>query len=261
MTAKSKHGVFEAYANVYDALYRDKDYTLECDFLESIFRHFGMAHTENILDLGCGTGGHAIILAERGYQVLGVDRSAKMLAIAQQKAAAAELSDRVQLVEADIQDYRLNRTFDIVICMFAVLGYQTSNAEVFATLKSARQHVRTGGLFICDFWYGPAVLSQRPAERVMHAGDDRERVIRLVKPEIDTQHNVVKVHYDVLCLQGERLVEEFQESHAMRYFFKPEIEFFMNQAGFRLVHLCPFADFKNRPSEASWNVAAVSQAA
>jgi len=235
MTAKSKHGVFEAYANVYDALYRDKDYTLECDFLESIFRHFGMAHTENILDLGCGTGGHAIILAERGYQVLGVDRSAKMLAIAQQKAAAAELSDRVQLVEADIQDYRLNRTFDIVICMFAVLGYQTSNAEVFATLKSARQHVRTGGLFICDFWYGPAVLSQRPAERVMHAGDDRERVIRLV--------------------------EEFQESHAMRYFFKPEIEFFMNQAGFRLVHLCPFADFKNRPSEASWNVAAVSQAA
>ena len=56
--------------------------------------------------------------------------------------------------------------FDAALMMFAVLGYQVENDDVLAALRTARRHLEPGGLFIFDVWYGPAVLHQRPSERV-----------------------------------------------------------------------------------------------
>ena len=55
------------YADAYDALYADKDYDAECDLLERIFRRVGRP-VRTVLDLGCGTGAHAVRLAQRGYE-------------------------------------------------------------------------------------------------------------------------------------------------------------------------------------------------
>ena len=260
MVDDGKADVFQAYAKVYDSLYSDKDYETECDFLEKIFRRFGLEDTENILDLGCGTGGHAIPLARRGYKVLGIDRSHGMLVIARQKARDAGLSGEIQFEIANVQNFNLNRTFDVVICMFAVLSYQISNDELFSAISAVRKHVKHGGLFIADFWYGPAVLSQRPEERVKSVRDGNNRIIRIVKPDIDTQKNVVTVNYDIIRLSGERMVEEIKEKHSMRFIFIPEIEFYLAKAGFSPVHFCPFADLENAVSETAWNAVAISRA-
>ena len=260
MVDESKADVFQAYANIYDSLYSGKDYESECDFLENVFRRFGLEDAESILDLGCGTGGHAIPLARRGYEVFGIDRSAKMLTIAHKKTKDAGLPDKVQFQAANIQDFKLDKTFDVVISMFAVLSYQISNDELFSTISAARKHVKTGGLFIADFWYGPAVLSQRPEERVLNVRNGNDRIIRIVKPDMDTQKNVVTVNYDIIRLSGERVLEEIEEKHSMRYVFIPEIEFYLKNAGFSPVHFCPFSDFEKEVSEATWNVVAISRA-
>ena len=73
------------YAQQYDVLYQDKDYDAETDLLERVFAAHGLAGNA-ILDLGCGTGQHALRLARRGYEVTGVDRSPEMLSIARVKA-------------------------------------------------------------------------------------------------------------------------------------------------------------------------------
>jgi len=82
----------QVYADQYDFLYSDKDYDAECDLLEEVFRRYRDGNVRTILDLGCGTGNHAIRLARRGYEVTGVDRSPEMLAKAEWKAA--ELGQR-----------------------------------------------------------------------------------------------------------------------------------------------------------------------
>ena len=257
---KNKAEIFAAYANVYDSLYADKNYEAECDFLEKTFRRFGLEAAEDILDLGCGTGGHAIPLAQRGYKVFGVDRSTQMLSIAWEKAREAKLIDKVQFDVANVQDFELNKTFDVVTSMFAVLGYQISNDELISTISSARRHVKLGGLLIADFWYGPAVLTQRPEERVKDVRNGNDRTIRIVKHDTDFKKNVITVNYSIIRLNAQRLVEEIEESHSMRFIFRPEIELILNLSGFNLEHFCGFGDLENPATQHSWNVVIVARA-
>ena len=63
----------------YDALYADKPYTKECDFIEEAFKRYAVDRPKKILDIGCGTGGHALELARRGYNVTGIDASRIMI--------------------------------------------------------------------------------------------------------------------------------------------------------------------------------------
>ncbi|MHC4638409.1 MAG: class I SAM-dependent methyltransferase, partial [Planctomycetota bacterium] len=96
----------QEYSEAYDLLYRDKNYEKECDFIEEIWNKFP-GQIETVLDLGCGTGAHAVILAERGYEVTGVDRSSGMLSRARQKAENAGLE--IEFHQSSIQDLQLEK--------------------------------------------------------------------------------------------------------------------------------------------------------
>ena len=83
-------GVFnEAYASAYDVMYAGKDNTAECDAVVGLFQKFGDGKISRILDLGCGTGRHAVEFAKRGFDVTGVDFSEAMLSRARERANAA----------------------------------------------------------------------------------------------------------------------------------------------------------------------------
>jgi SAM-dependent methyltransferase len=243
------------YAAVYDNLYADKDYASECDLLERVFRRYAPDRVGRVLDLGCGTGGHAAPLAERGYEVVGVDRSEAMLAQATARGSPA------CFVAADIHSLDLGESFDAVLIMFAVLGYQVGNTDVRAALGSARRHLRPGGLLFGDIWYGPAVLSQRPSERVkVMTTPGGGQVIRVASSELDTRQDVCRVSYQLWRLADGRVAAEVREQHPMRYFFAPEIELFLADGGFELVRLGAFPEIDEEPSEQSWNVAFVGRA-
>lgn len=65
------------YAGAYDTLYKHKDYEAECDLIEGLLKLHGHEASKSILDLGCGTGNHAVILARRGYEVAGVEHDSR----------------------------------------------------------------------------------------------------------------------------------------------------------------------------------------
>jgi len=71
--------VFGEYARYYDLLYRDKDYAAEADYIARLVHEFHPG-AKSILELGSGTGIHAGLLAEKGFSVHGIERSAEMLA-------------------------------------------------------------------------------------------------------------------------------------------------------------------------------------
>ena len=249
--------VFRDYANYYDVLYHEKDYEDECDFLEQIWEELSSEPISRILDLGCGTGGHALPLAQRGYDVTGVDRSKQMLAISKAKAIRANLS--VEFQQSDIRDLELGQTFDAVISMFAVMSYQTTNDDLAAAFHTARRHLVPGGLFVFDAWFGPAVLTQRPSDRYKIVEIDGERIIRFATPVLDILKHTVQVNYKILRLRNGHVIEEVDESHLLRFLFPQEIVYYLAEAGFKLLKLCPFMELNRQPTEQDWNVMVVAE--
>lgn len=229
--------VFGNYARYYDLLYHDKDYVGEAQFIQRLMRSHA-PHARDILELGCGTGHHAVLLAKEGYQLHGVDLSSEMLQQANDRRLQLppELSAKLQFSQGDLRNVRLDRTFDVVISLFHVISYQTTNADLQAAFATAKQHLNPGGIFIFDVWYGPAVLTDRPTVRVKRLEDEALAVTRIAEPVIYPNDNLVDVNYHIFIRdKSENTVKELRESHRMRYSFKPELELLLAQVDFQVV--------------------------
>jgi SAM-dependent methyltransferase len=248
------------YAQTYDDVYRGKDYEAECDLLERIWQEMGSRPVQTVLDLGCGTGNHALPLAARGYKVVGVDRSDEMIVRAKAKASDGASSERATFERGDIRDLRLGRTFDAVTMLFAVLGYQTSNSDVLAALRTVRQHLSSAGLLVADVWYGPAVLHDRPEQRVALVEADGARMLRVAKASVDTLAQCARVHYRLWQFDRDRILNETEEQHEMRFFFPRELELMLEVSGLSLVRLGAFPNIDTTPDESSWNAVLVARA-
>jgi SAM-dependent methyltransferase len=249
-----------AYGEAYDLLYHDKDYGAECDLIERIFRMYGDGSIGSVLDLGCGTGNHAIPLAQRGYEVVGVDRSESMLAHAQKKIANHLNNGRLVVQQGDIRDVDLQRRFDAALMMFAVLGYQLENSDVLSAIGNARRHLRPGGLLLFDVWYGPAVLRQGPSQRIKVVPIPGGQTLRAASGELDARRHLCTIHFHLWRFESGRLVAETEESHAVRYFFPPELNLLLQSSGFAPIRLGAFPEFDKQPDETTWNVLCVARA-
>lgn len=251
----------QQYADQYDLLYGDKDYEAECDLLEKIFQRNAVGSVKSILDLGCGTGNHSIPLAKRGYKVTGVDLSDQMLSHAQQKAAALlSVSSSPTFLQGNAQSVVLNEQFDVVLMMFAVLGYQLTNEDVLSALCTVRKHLKPGGLFIFDIWYGPAVLAIRPSDRIKIIPTSDGKVIRAASGSLDVSSHLAEVRYQVWRLSGDRVLSETQEDHPMRYFFSMELALLLSTCGLTLESLTAFPSLEQPVDESTWNVLGVAKA-
>ena len=249
--------VFGTYGEYYDIFYGDKDYEQECDFIQEIFKKYSSSPVKSILDAGCGTGGHSIPLAFRGYEVSGIDASPVMIKKARQKAKEAGVNPTFHSL--DIRDFDLKKKFDACISMFAVLNYLTETDGILKALENVSRQLKPGAIFTFDFWNGLAVLSILPSVRVKVVERDGKRVIRTVHPEMDALHHICKSHYHVLVTKGENILDEFEETHTVRYFFPQEIAHYLDDAGFELLSFCPFLNLEGTVDENEWNVTAIAR--
>lgn len=220
-----------SYARQYDGFNRSKDYAAEVDYLDRLICQF-FDRPRSLLDLGCGTGGHAVHFAKKGYSVHGVDRSAEMIAQADQRAASTDKKGGVTYHVGNIQELNLGQRFDVITSLFHVVSYLTSNAELNALMQVVRLHLNRGGVFLFDCWYGPAVLTQHPEVRVKRVGIEGREVTRIAEPILNANANTVDVRYEIIVSGQEgSSCQVFRETHKMRYFFRPEIDLFLSGHG------------------------------
>ena len=228
--------VFGSYSRYYNLLYKEKDYSGEVEYVRTIIqRHSPDART--ILDLGCGTGRHDFLIAEIGYEVSGVDMSQEMLAVAgaNHSSLIPHLGSPTFL-QGDIRTVRLDRTFDVVISLFHVMSYLTGNQDLSDAFATVQAHLKPGGIFIFDCWYGSAVLADRPVVRIKRLEDDEIELTRIVEPVMLPNQNLVELNYQILARDKKSgAVEEVRETHRMRYLFRPELELLAQKSGMSIV--------------------------
>jgi SAM-dependent methyltransferase len=240
--------VFGEYAAFYDCLYQDKNYEEECNFLEEIFNHYAHGSVVKILDLGCGTGGHSLVLKSRGYSVVGVDRSKEMLELARSKEGA----EKVSFQHGDIRYLRLETTFDVVISMFAVMSYMVTNEDLIGAFQTVRRHLKPGGIFVFDSWFGPGVFHDPPTVRQKELINGEKRVIRTTSPGFDPIEQVVEVRFDVFEMLGDKKIEELTEHHLMRPLFVQEVKQFAGLSNMELLAVFPWMDINRKLTLDDW---------
>jgi SAM-dependent methyltransferase len=241
--------VFDTYSHYYDLLYKDKNYFEESEYIKNLLSNNGIINGD-ILEFGSGTGKHGILLSNYGYKVHGIELSAKMIAKASQKK-------KFSCQQGDILSINMNKHYDAVIALFHVISYQTTNEKLQAVFANAYKHLKTGGLFIFDFWFSPAVYKQFPTVKIKRISDDEFDITRIAEPIIYKNENRIDVKYTIFVKNVKKnIIESFEEVHPMRHLSLCEIDLLVKNNGFKRVQAEEFLTRK-QVSEDTWGVCVV----
>ena len=246
---------FALSAVCYDTLYQDKDYGREAAYIHGLLMRYA-PEAKSILEMGCGTLGHAVRLAKNGYVIHGFDRSEPMLRHASQQLDRLPAHDRARVScgVGDLASYRAGRRFDAVLSLFHVLCYQTTNEDLEAAFGTASAHIERGGVFVFDAWYGPAVLTERPSVRIKRMENETVRIERTAEPQLLPNENRVDVAFTYLIEERDTgSVRKLKEMHRVRYLFHPEVTALMNRQGMDLVGAEEWLT-GSVPSDKTWGV-------
>jgi len=201
-------------------LYRFKNYQQEADaIITRLKKEHPAART--LLDVACGTAEHARYLSAI-YQVDGVDINSDFVAIAARKNPAGQFS------QADMMDFNLGKTYDIVLCLFSSIGYIKTLENMVKTLRYFEKRLNPGGIVLVEPWFEPAAW--HPLESVyMLTGESAEgKVCRMNFNEQEGNLSIINFHYIVGTETG---VTYFSERHELGLFARQEKEGAFKQAG------------------------------
>jgi hypothetical protein len=141
------------------------------------------------------------------------------------------------------------------------MSYQVSNEDIQRVFATAYHHLKDGGIFLFDFWYGPAVLTDRPTPRIKRIANKEMEIIRFAEPRMLPQFDVVEVEYSIFI---NNLIHpnthQVQETHRMRYLFQPEIEMFAESSGFQEISFREWLT-DSAPTFTTWGACCISRKA
>lgn len=131
----------------YHLLYKERDEAEAKRALNHLLMALGLPHGALVLDLACGKGRHARYLAEKGFQVTGLDISEKSIAFARQFE-----SPMLEFYQHDMRKPFRANYYDGVLNMFTSFGYFKTDREHQLALRSMTNNLKVGGLFLLDFF-------------------------------------------------------------------------------------------------------------
>lgn len=129
---------YKEFAKYYDKFYQNKDYTKETEFLINF-----ICQNDKVIDIGCGTGIHASLLQRKGFNVEGLDLNKEMLDIAKTRV-------NNNLYLQNVLDLNINKKYDVIISMFAVLNHLKDTQELEKALINLKNILRDNGKIIID---------------------------------------------------------------------------------------------------------------
>jgi SAM-dependent methyltransferase len=137
--------------------FTDAQVAAEVDFIED---SLGVATGGTMLDLGCGTGRHAIELTRRGYAVVGFDLSLALLARAGEEAQ--ERNQKLNFVQGDMREMTFEDAFDGIFCWGSTFGFfeEEKNGQVIGRVHKALRH---GGQLLLDVACRDFIIKQAPS--------------------------------------------------------------------------------------------------
>lgn len=235
--------VYHQYAPYYDGSGQLRFAILFAQYLGDLLAHHPVAG-RRALDLACGTGTLAIVLADAGWDVVGVDASPTMLAFAREKANVLDTPGSVAFLQGDMRNFlaekpqTLNDTgdssfsldsssIDLVTCSYDSLNYLLTEADLMACFANVAHVLAPGGLFVADMntqhflqhdWE-PVIVSERPG------------FIQIEQSEFDPTTECSTLVLSGFVGDDEQGYERFDEIHVERAYRPETVTALLEQVG------------------------------
>lgn len=202
--------LFDRIAEFYDVLHDDVDYPAECSIVERLASRSLGRRPASLLDLGCGTGSHALILAERGCRVTGIDSSARMLREARRKGRGHA---NLAFVRADMRTFDLGQKFDAAICMDGAFTHLLTERDLLAHLRAVRRHLKPDGAYVFEFAQALKEETEGPGW-IDHGG--RTRILWLYDLAFDRRRSLITAKNRFFAFEADRVLRTFVNTYSTR---------------------------------------------
>ena len=228
----------DAYHNLafsYDRLTNDVDYEATVAFYYEILKRENL-RPRTAVDLACGTGSVAAILARDGLRVTAVDLSEEMLTVAQQKAAL--LPNPPLFLCQPLQELYLPRAVDLAVCALDSLDYITDPADCEKAIQRIFKALNPGGIFIFDV-NTPEKLRAMDGQVFLDEDDD---VYCVWRGEFDEQTNICSYGMDLFQRKGNLWERSFEEHREYAY-SADQLVGYLKKAGFTRIRVYADREF------------------
>ena len=220
---------YHALAVSYDRLTNDVNYRQTVEFYKEILKKEG-CNPRTAVDLACGTGSVTLLLAREGLQVMGVDLSAEMLCVAQQKAQ--ELAEPPMFICQDLSRLYLPRGVDLAVCALDSLDYITDPQACAEAIKRIYRVLNPGGIFIFDV-NTPEKLKAMDGQVFLDEDDD---VYCVWRGSFDEQENICSYGMDLFQRHGDLWERSFEEHQEYAY-SEAQLRSYLKEAGFNNIQV------------------------
>ena len=218
--------MFSQTARYYDTIYLAmKDYGAEADTLTAMIHQYRRSTGNRLLDVACGTGLHLSYLKQH-FQVEGLDLDEQLLAIARQR------NPGVPLHHADMVDFALGRTFDVVTCLFSAIGYVKTLENLSRAVQCMGQHLVPGGVLLIEPWFTPDTWYPGTIG-VRFIDEPHLKIVRMHTSDVYGRLSIMDMHYLVGTPEG---IEHYAERHELGLFTTEEMPHALTTCGLEVIY-------------------------
>ena len=223
---------YTGFAQVYDLFMDNIPYEEWGTYLLELLQEHGV-RDGLVLELGCGTGSMTEILAEAGYDMIGIDLSEEMLETAMEKREQS--GHNILYLCQDMREFELYGTVRAIVSVCDSMNYVLEEEELLGILTSAaRNYLDYEGLFIFDlnteYKYRELLGEQTIAE-------NREEGSFIWENYYDEEEAVNQYDLSLFVKEADGRYQKYEETHLQRAYQQERVEELIKESGLELLHV------------------------
>lgn len=219
------------FARVYDTFMDETPYEEWSAFLVGILKEFGIER-ELVLELGCGTGSLTELLADAGFDMIGVDNSAEMLNIAMEKRECSGRETDILYLCQDMREFELYGTVKAVVSVCDSLNYLLSEEDLLKTFRLVNNYLDPGGIFVFDF---NTVYKYAEVIGDTTIAENREECSFIWENFYHEEEQINEYDLTIFVKEERDLFRRFTETHYQRGYTLVKMKQLVEKAGLEFV--------------------------
>lgn len=217
------------FASVYDILMEDIPYDEWADYIEKILKSHGI-EKGLVLELGCGTGTMTRKMAEKGYDMIGIDISEDMLSVARQRSEGRY--DDILYLCQDMREFELYGTVAAIFCVCDTINYMLTTDDLGKVFRLVSNYLDPGGLFIFDM--DTVYLYEKVlADKTVHV--EHEKGSFIWENSFYPEETINEVNLTLFLKQENSLYRKHRETHTRRAYDLETIRQLLDEADLDMI--------------------------